>query len=342
MMGIVLSVRMRIHSTLVMLKQRHVSFSQGKAIVTNARQQHLHCCSYVPKDPLAVVVFLPGLDESCLRYEGLFKYLAAQQIAVFALEQSPLASTAATGASESTAMYKHPNPEVNFQKQASNMSLFPAPNACGVTQYVDDVHQFALGVAQRMGDHQVDYFLCGVYYGGVMAAHTGILSEFPWKGIIVTAPDLIPPVGIMASITTTISSQWRSFLPTTRPTFASFRDRLLPRSKDHMGNDFTDTTERTFTEEENKSEVSDPTDEAFKELDFTKHSLHVPLLLLNGKLDSRKPTVDIHNFFLGLTCAKKDLLDFKELYHSMGQEQGNADVNQAILTWIHSFQANWI
>ncbi|RHY53114.1 hypothetical protein DYB30_004175 [Aphanomyces astaci] len=129
-----------------MLQQRHVSFSQGKAIVTNARQQHLHCCSYVPKDPLAVVVFLPGLDESCLRYEGLFKYLAAQQIAVFALEESPLASTAAAGASESTAMYRHPNPEVNFQKQASNMSLFPAPNACGVTQYVDDVHQFALAI----------------------------------------------------------------------------------------------------------------------------------------------------------------------------------------------------
>ncbi|RHY25331.1 hypothetical protein DYB32_008380 [Aphanomyces invadans] len=322
-----------------MVQQRNVCYSQGKAVVTNARQQHLHSCSYVPKDPLAVVVFLPGLDESCQRYEGLFKYLAAQQIAVFALEQSPLAMKAVAGASESTTMYKHPNPEVNFQKQASNVSLFPAPGACGITQYVEDVHQFALGVAQRIGDHQINYFLCGAYYGGLMAAHTGILSDFPWKGIIVTAPDMIPPMSILTSITTTITSQWRSFVPTLRPTFASLRDKYLPRSKSQGGNDFTDTTEQTFTEDENKSEASDPTDEAFKELNFAKHSLHVPLLILNGTLDGRKPTVDMHNFFLGLTCAKKDILNFKELYHSMGSNEGNPDVNAAILKWIHTFQA---
>ncbi|KAF0686514.1 Aste57867_21701 [Aphanomyces stellatus] len=322
-----------------MVQLRNVNYSVGKAVVTNARQQHLHSCSFVPKDPVAVFVFLPGHDESCLRYEGLFRFLASQQIAVFALEQNP-----SDKEPEHTAMYKHPNPEVNFRKQLSNTTLLPAPAACGVPAYVDDVHQFALGVAQRIGAAHVNYFLCGVYYGGLMAAHTSVHSAFPWKGIIMTAPDLTKPVSVLASLTTSLTDHMKYFMSAKKTTFgfASFRDKLMPRTKDHMGNDFEDTTERTMVEDENKSESGSVSDEAFKELDQIKDSLHVPVLILNGKTDTRKAEMDANNFFLGLSCEKKEMLDFKELYTSLAQENGSPDVNDAILKWIHSFQAEWI
>ncbi|CAK4634964.1 hypothetical protein LEN26_007612 [Aphanomyces euteiches] len=322
-----------------MVQLRNVTFSSGSAVVTNGRHQHLHSRSFVPKDPIAVVVFLPGVDESCMRYAGLFRYLASQQIAVFALEQNPSKDT--VDYSDTTTMYKHPNPEVNFEKQASNVTLFPAPSGCGVGQYVDDVHHFASGVAQRIGDRPINYFLCGMYYGGLMAAHSAIISVFSWKGVIMTTPDMMPPVSILSTLTSTITSQWRSFMPV-RPTLAAFRDKLVPRSKDHMGHDFTDTTERTFTEDENKSETSNPVDEAFKELDLAKESLQTPVLLLHGKTDARRVDGDAHNFFLGLTCPKKEILEFKELYYSMGQELGNPEVNESILKWIQSFQDEWL
>ncbi|OQR98225.1 hypothetical protein ACHHYP_09032 [Achlya hypogyna] len=313
---------------------RKMSFSQGSAVVVNGRHQHLHSCSYVPKDPRAVVVFLPSTGESCTRYAALFKVLAGAQIAVFALEESPVIEE---GLVDNT-LYKHPNPELNLDRTSTGAGERPAPSACSVQKYVDDVHHFVRGIGQRLGDADIDYFLCGVFYGGLMAAHTAIASAFPWRGLIMTSPDLSGPIGYLESITTNFSANLekvRAFMPRP-PTFSMFRQKLMPKQLDHMGNSFSFISDPTSpSEAEEDFETDDMHLNAARELDCHKTSLTLPVLILNSKGDAKKSRIKADRFVRQIGSKDKTIKEFKELHTTLGGDA--TDVTTAILDWISAY-----
>ncbi|KDO32550.1 hypothetical protein SPRG_03025 [Saprolegnia parasitica CBS 223.65] len=315
--------------------RKAATFSQGSAVVVNGRHQHLHSVSFVPQSPRAVLVFLPSTGESCGRYASLFKFLASHQIAVFALEQSPVIDDSLVDNS----LYKHPNPELNVERISANAAERPAPSACSVQKYVDDVHHFVRGIARRLGDADVDYFLCGVFYGGLMAAHTAIEAGFPWRGLIMTSPDLSGPIGYLESITTNLSANLekvRALMPR-RPSFAMFRQKLMPKQLDHMGNNFSFISDPTTSPTENDEdfETDDMHLNAARELDHRKTSLKLPVLILNGKADAKKPRIKADRFVRQIGAKDKTVTEFKELYNSLG---GDApEVNTAVYEWIVSY-----
>ncbi|OQS07136.1 hypothetical protein THRCLA_00846 [Thraustotheca clavata] len=310
---------------------RKPSFSQGSAVVLNARHQHLHSNSYVPKDPRAVVIFLPNTGESCTRYAAFFKFLASNQIAVFALEQSPVIDETLVD----NALYKHPNPELNIERISSNAIEYPAPGACSVKKYVDDVQHFAVGISKRLSDYKIDYFLCGFFYGGLMAAHSAISSDFPWKGIIMTSPDLSGPIGFLETFSSNLTAnleKMRALMPKP-PSFALFRQKLMPKQLDHMGNSFSFISDPTSPQEnEEDFETDDMHLNAARELDTMKLRLKLPILILNGKNDAKKIRIKADRFGRQIGSKDKTIKEFKELHTSLGLEC--PEVNSAVLDWI--------
>lgn len=263
----------------------------------NSDAQNLIYRAFIPEGPLGSVVFVHGLGEHSLKYDGFAERFYKNGIAAFLYDQR--------GHGRSEGRRGHVN---------------------RLEELVEDLRHFVDIV--KVQTLRQDVYLIGQSLGGLLSIIFAIRYGKEIKGVVASSPALRlknPPSGAETVVAKTMMFLDPALTVCNRVPFEdiSHDERAVLETKEDKLSHRLISVRLYF-------EMMDAMRYAFDNIS----KIGVPILLLHGTGDKVVDADATREFYEGLTSSDKEIKLYPELYHELFREVNKDEIQGHVLNWV--------
>ncbi|CAK4072395.1 unnamed protein product [Aphanomyces euteiches] len=278
------------------------TFTFSESSFVNGRDQTIYTRQYIPSSSYnRVLLFLHGLGEHCSRYDSMFATLASQGIAVYTMDH-------------------HGHGKSDGERHDCNV----------FEDFVLDINQFAMEIRDQHADTNCFYFVGGISFGGLLAAHVAASGIHPWDGVVLAAPaiglDYTPIVAMEVYFAEALSS-----VVPTAAIVPAVDINMLSRNKSFIHHAEADPLN---AHGKLKMRLAADIAKGMKSLEILKKNVTMPIVIFHGDADVvTSPTVS-KKFYEEIPSTNKSYVSLAGNYHNIFAEPEKDETIRSFVEWV--------